>query len=741
MFSNNSSSNSENAENYLNLNEAQRKAVKHLEGPLLILAGAGTGKTTVLTNRIAHLIKSKIALPSDILAVTFTNKAAKEMTERISKMVDSFGLTVGTFHSVAAKILRSQINALDIGITSNFTIIDAAEQLSLIKDIQKRLNIDSKLYPPKMVQSLISRWKDQSINYYQLTENDLKLPSQKIAKNIYQIYQTELISSNNVDFGDLLLYNNEIFIKNPSILNFYQQKYKYILIDEYQDTNVVQYLWARMLAMGHNNICCVGDDDQSIYSWRGAEIGNILRFEKDFPNATIIKLEENYRSSPQILKAASGLIKNNKERHNKTLRSNKDLGNKIQIISCWNEKEEARFVVGEISRLIKNNYSPNEIAILVRAGFQTRTFEEALISSALPYRIIGGLKFYERMEIRDSIAYIRVVINHNDSLALRRIINVPKRAVGEIALNQIINHANENNISLFSSIKILLQEGSFKTKLHENLQKFILQIERWQEYYKEKKITIAEVTKLILEESGYLSMIKEDKDLESRNRVENINEMIKAISEFDNIEEFIEHSSLIMENETLESNFGGAVSVMTLHAAKGLEFAAVFLPGWEEGLFPHQKSLDEGEKGLEEERRIAYVGLTRAKSLLYITFAESRRIFYEITRCQPSRFLAEIPEEVTIKTSSSSRLNSHSYVFPGSNKGSLKHNSNNNHAIDRNFSDSKDDSNGDFQPGKKVMHVKYGKGTILNQKGDNLEIIFEGNYSIKTIKKNFISIL
>ncbi|XVN43278.1 MAG: UvrD-helicase domain-containing protein [Candidatus Rickettsia vulgarisii] len=698
------------SQNFLDsLNQQQLAASLHTEGPLLVLAGAGTGKTKVLTTRIANIIDKNIARPENILAVTFTNKAAREMQDRISNMIDCYGLNIGTFHSIAAKILRQQAEHLNIGLDSRFSIINQDDQVKLIKDIVKQENIDAQKYTPKLLYIIISRWKDQGILSYKISESDIKLPIHKIAKFIYEIYQKNLLASNVVDFGDLLLYNNELFIKNPEILKYYQEQFKYILIDEYQDTNVVQYLWARMLASSSKNICCVGDDDQSIYGWRGAEVGNILRFEKDFPNATIIKLEQNYRSSSEILAAASSVIDNNKNRHSKTLWTNKSEGRKIKIISCWNDKEEARFVVSEIDKLIGSNkpmlegfqelarsssgeqaersqtyvstrnldaqqrqflkgerYNAGDIAILVRASFQTRAFEEVFISNAIPYKIIGGLKFYERMEIRDLLAYIRITINNNDNLALERIINTPRRSIGNSSLKQIKEYALENNLPIFHAIKAMLDQGMFKNKVKENLSKLISNIEIWGKRYTEE--SVLNVTKSLLEESGYLGMLQEEKTDESQGRIENINEMLRAIAEFDTIQDFIEHSSLVMENEELESNFGGSVTLMTLHSAKGLEFNLVFLPGWEEGVFPHQKSLnEEGEKGLEEERRIAYVGITRAKKDIYITYAESRRIFYEIVRSNPSRFLMEIPSEVCIKTSSTKQLNymgiKHNFLF------------------------------------------------------------------------------
>nr|WP_253307590.1 DNA helicase PcrA [Rickettsia endosymbiont of Ceutorhynchus assimilis] len=645
-----------NKQNFLDsLNDQQRKAALHTEGPLLLLAGAGTGKTKVLTSRIANIVYKNLAEPQNILAVTFTNKAAKEMVERVNSLISCYGLNIGTFHSMAAKILREQAEHLDLSLTSRFTIINHDDQMKLVKDIVKQKDIDIKKYPPKLLHIIISRWKDQGLLPSKLSKSDITLPIQRVAKLVYEEYQQNLLISNVVDFGDLLLYNNELFIKNPDILRYYQDKYKYILIDEYQDTNIVQYLWARMLASFSKNICCVGDDDQSIYGWRGAEVGNILRFEKDFSNATIIKLEQNYRSTLPILAAASNVINNNKNRHSKTLWTDKDSGEKIKIVSCWSDKEEARFIASEIDRLVREGkYNASGIAILVRAGFQTRSFEEAFINSAMPYKIIGGLRFYERMEIRDLLSYIRIALNHNDNLALERIINVPRRSIGATTVARIKSYAADGNISIFAAIKEMLPKGEFKAKLYDSLNDLINKIESWQARYNLE--SPLDVTKAILDESGYLEMLQEEKTDEALGRIENINEMLRAIADFNDIHDFVEHSSLVMENEVLETNFGGSVTIMTLHSAKGLEFDVVFLPGWEEGVFPHQRTLNEdGEKGIEEERRIAYVGITRAKKELYITFAESRKIFFEIVRSSPSRFLAEIPEEITIRTSSTKK--------------------------------------------------------------------------------------
>ncbi|MGC0372328.1 MAG: hypothetical protein DGJ47_001040 [Rickettsiaceae bacterium] len=716
-----------------NLNHPQAKAVEHMEGPLLILAGAGTGKTKVLTHRIANLIELGAAMPHNILAVTFTNKAAKEMQERVNNLIHADGLNIGTFHSVATRMIRSHAHLLDINISSNFTIIDQDDQVRLTKSIMIEQNIDIKQYAPKAVHSILSRWKDQGLLPASVSESDIYSPIFGIARNVYNIYQNKMHESNALDFGDLLLYCNQLLIKNPTILEHYQNKFRYILIDEYQDTNAVQYVWARMLASKYKNICCVGDDDQSIYSWRGAEVKNILRFEKDFPEAKVIKLEQNYRSTHYILEAAGQVIGNNKNRHGKKLWTEEKTGEKIKVISCWNDKEEARFIAAEIMKFTSlQKYKARQIAILVRAGFQTRIFEEMFISNALPYQIIGGLRFYERMEIRDVLAYIRLSINNDDNLALERIINVPKRAIGNVTLRKIKDYAANNQISLFKALKQMIAEKSLRGKALEALEKFVDTID--QASIKYEKESAFDTTKFILEESGYLAMYKQEKTDESRARIENINEMLRAIEEFDNIIEFIEHSSLVMDNDLLESDFGGTVKIMTLHASKGLEFDLVFLPGWEENIFPHQKALnEEGEKGLEEERRIAYVGITRAKKELYITHAESRRVFAEFINSLPSRFLKEISPDLCIAQSSTNKLN-----YLGS-----RHN----FSMQNDFSPPPIKKAPDQlinphtkSPGKRISHQKFGTGVIVKRSGDNLEIAFE-KVGLKTIKEGFVNLL
>ena len=714
-------------DNQEELNEPQLLATRHTKGPILILAGAGTGKTKVLTHRIAHIIEQNLAHPYEILAVTFTNKAAKEMQDRITNIIHADGLNIGTFHSIAARILRAHITFLGKDLTSNFTIINQDDQIRLVKNIALELNIDVKQYPAKMIHIIISKWKDQGLAPDKISESDFIAPAYKLAKLVYFEYQKQMHASNAVDFGDLLLYCNQLLINNADILEHYQNKFKYILVDEYQDTNAVQYVWVRMLASKHKNICCVGDDDQSIYSWRGAEVKNILRFEQDFPSAVVVKLEQNYRSTPYILSAASQIISHNKHRHSKKLWTDQKDGEKIKIISCWNDKEEARFITTEIAKFINNSkYKTNQIAILVRAGFQTRSFEEAFISNALPYQIIGGLRFYERMEIRDLLAYIRLSINHNDTLALERIINVPRRSIGNVTLKKIKDFASEHEISVFAALKQMNEQNILKGKTKESLEEFTNLITLCGQKYQHE--SAFEVTKFILEKSGYLAVLKEEKTDESRARIENINEMLRAIDEFNNVTEFVEHSSLVMDNESLESEFGGTVKIMTLHAAKGLEFDLVFLPGWEENIFPHQKAIaEEGDKGLEEERRIAYVGITRAKKELYITHAESRRIFAEFVKSIPSRILSEIPSQLCTLTSSSNQLNylgsRHNFSMQPS--GQKPNNI---------------DTTPAKKPGSRIRHSKFGTGIIIRRTGDSLEIAFE-KIGLKTIKEDYVELI
>jgi DNA helicase-2/ATP-dependent DNA helicase PcrA len=724
-----------NKELTYNLNPSQQDAVITTEGPLLVLAGAGTGKTRVLTTRIGHILNLGLARPSEILAVTFTNKAAREMEERVRTIVDCTGTWIGTFHSIAAKILRA--NAQLLNLTPYFSIIDASDQLQLVKNIMQQENIDPKVTPAKIILAIISKWKDKGLPPDKISQSDLKSEVDHIARKIYHKYQKSLLDSNSVDFGDLLLYNNMLFLNHPDVLALYQNQFKYILIDEYQDTNIAQYIWVRMLAEKYKNICCVGDDDQSIYSWRGAEISNILRFEKDFKGAKVIKLEQNYRSTNEILSAAASVIRNNKLRHDKTLWTSHEGGEKIRIVACWNDKEEARFIASSIESSIRyHNVHPNHIAVLVRAGFQTRPFEEAFMANGIAYKIIGGLKFYERMEIRDVLAYIRVAVNNNDNIALERIINVPKRAIGNATLKAIRDYAEARSLSIFAAIKLMCQQGLLKPKIASTLNDFIDIFEKSGERFKHSKPF--DVVKSLIEESGYLIMWKQEKTEEARVRIDNINEMLRAISEYSSIEEFLEHASLAIETHN-DPNIDGEVNLMTLHASKGLEFEMVFLPGWEEGLFPNQRSMtEEGEKGLEEERRIAYVGITRAKKYLFISHAESRRMYNEYVYSLPSRFIQEIPDQACIKTTPTKSIN-----FFGSRHNFAME-------IDKNLfapkkeekiakSSFNEEASG-IRPGSKVHHVKFGQGIVIKKAADNLEIMFNG-IGIKTIKENFVKML
>ena len=629
---------------YLNdLNEAQNEAVSHIDGPLLIVAGAGSGKTKGLTSRIAHMIKQKKAFPNQILAVTFTNKAAREMQNRVSKILgrEAIGMTwLGTFHSISAKILRKHAQA--VGLKSNFSIIDQDDQLRLIKNISKAENIDTKKISPNVIQSIIDRWKNKG--WYPddviLRKRD---PLEKSFLEIYKIYQSKLIDLNSTDFGDLILHCVKIFERNKDISEIYSRNFKYILVDEYQDTNHIQSKWLLHLAKYHKNISCVGDDDQSIYSWRGAEIKNFLEFDKIYENTKIIRLEKNYRSTQNILSVASKLIENNQSRVGKKLFTNGESGDLVSLNCYRSVKDEATDISDKIEEY-KKDFSLNNMAILVRAIFQTREFEERFLKIGIPYRIIGGIKFYERAEIKDCIAYLRVTYQDQDDLSFERIINVPKRSIGETSLKQIIEFAKKNKVTLEVSARRLIEKNEIKPKTKLGLVSLLNQFEKWRDDLKNKKIGHVKLLQIILDESGYSNMLKNKKDLENENRIENIKELLSAMKEFDNLESFLEHVSLAT---SIDKNWEGEkINLMSMHASKGLEFDVVFLPGWEEGLFPHQKSIEEkGEKGLEEERRLAYVGITRAKKIANISFAMNRFYQGDWIDCIASRFIDELPEE------------------------------------------------------------------------------------------------
>ena len=625
-----------------NLNEQQLEAVTYLEGPLLIVAGAGSGKTKVLTSKIAHIIEEKKAFPNQILSVTFTNKAAKEMQTRVSNILGkkAIGLSwLGTFHSISAKLLRKHARA--VGLNHNFTIIDQDDQTRLIKNICKSENIDIKKISPNFILSVIDKWKN---NGWYPDEVILK-KGEVIEKNllqIYKIYQNKLIDLNACDFGDLLLHCVKLFQNNSDICEIYSKNFKYILVDEYQDTNIIQSKWLSLLSSHNKNLCCVGDDDQSIYSWRGAEIKNFLEFDKTYENTKVIRLEKNYRSTQNILYVASELIKNNMKRVGKKLFSDGEDGELINLDCYRNGKDEA-INVGDKIEGLKKSFGYNNIAILVRAIFQTREFEERFLKIGLPYRIVGGIKFYERSEIKDCIAYLRIIYQTKDDLAFERIVNVPKRSVGDTTIKQIAEYAKQNNFSYYEASKKLIELNKIKPKTKIGLSIILNLIEKWKKDF-QNKINHIKILQMILDESGYSQMLKNKKDLENENRIENIKELLSAMKEFDNLESFLEHVSLAT---SLDRDWEGEkVSLMTMHAAKGLEFDVVFLPGWEEGLFPHQKSIEEkGENGLEEERRLAYVGITRAKQLLNISFSMSRYYQGDWVDSIASRFIEELPNE------------------------------------------------------------------------------------------------
>ena len=645
-----------------NLNKSQKEAVLHISGPLLIVAGAGSGKTKVLTSRIAHILKEGKAFPNEILSVTFTNKAAREMRNRVCKILNNqeVGLSwMGTFHSISAKILRRHAKAVNLN--QNFTIIDQDDQLRLIKSICNAENIDIKKIAPNFIISLINKWKN--LGWY---PNDVVLKkSETLEKNllkIYRIYQIKLTELNACDFGDLILHCVSIFEKNLDINKMYSNNFKYILVDEYQDTNFIQSKWLKLLTKYHNNICCVGDDDQSIYSWRGAEIKNFLEFDKKYENTKIIRLEENYRSTQNILNVASELISNNENRLGKKLNSNQNQGELIKLNCFKNGKDEATGISKIIENQISQKYKLNNVAILVRAIFQTREFEERFLKIGLPYRILGGVKFYERVEIKDCIAYLRIVYQNKDDLAFERIINVPKRSIGDTSFKIISEHAKKNSLSLENSSKNLIELNQIKPKTKIGLTNFLNLLEKWRNDYFNKKMGHVKLLQIILDESGYSLLLKNKKDLENENRLENIKELLNAMKEFDNLETFLEHVSLAT---SMDNDWDGQkVNLMTMHASKGLEFDAVFLPGWEEGLFPHQKSIDEkGQQGLEEERRLAYVGVTRAKYEVYVSFSLNRFYQGDWIDSISSRFVDELPEKYIKKINNFEREQEEFFEF------------------------------------------------------------------------------
>ena len=747
------------------LNNEQRKAVEEINGPVLMLAGAGTGKTRALITRIIHILNLRKANPNEILAVTFTNKAAREMKNRIQTNVGDLieGMTwVGTFHSICVKMLRT--NAELVGLKSNFTIIDTDDQLRLLKQLIQAENIDEKRWPPRMLAHIIDNWKNRALRPDNIPNIEASLFNER-GEELYGFYQQRLKTLNAVDFGDLLLHMVTILQNNSDILARYQKRFKYILVDEYQDTNVAQYLWLRLLASSHQNICCVGDDDQSIYGWRGAEVGNILKFENDFKNSCVIRLEQNYRSTEHILGAASHLINGNKERLGKTLWTAQEGGNKVKLIGHWDGDEEARWIGDEIESAelgssSKEPVSPENMAILVRASHQMRAFEDRFMTIGLPYRVIGGPRFYERAEIRDAMAYFRAAVSRDDGLALQRIVNKPKRGIGEKAQQKLNIEARERNISLLDAARSLCEKNSLTGRAQKELKILIGQLDHWHQMSLDQTINHIELAEIILEESGYTDMWRNEKTPEAPGRLENLKELVKALEQFENLHGFLEHVSLIMDNETEDGAL--KVSIMTLHASKGLEFQHIYLPGWEDGLFPSQRSMDEqGRVGLEEERRLAYVGITRAEQLCTISFVANRRIFGQWQSALPSRFIDELPEEhVEILTppglyggsfgAAAPNISSFSengednesdtYNSPGwrrmKNKSRTSETFRNDNkdiiTIDTTVVETKDLT-------KRIFHQKFGYGQVLSTDGDKLTILFEKAGEKKILAKYIVS--
>ena len=633
-----------------NLNKAQKEAVLHLDGPLLIVAGAGSGKTKVLTSRIAHIIKEKKAFPNQILSVTFTNKAAKEMQIRVSKILGSaaIGLSwLGTFHSICAKLLRKHASAANLN--SNFTIIDTDDQTRLIKNICKAENIDIKQLAPRFILAIIDRWKNKGYYPSEVIINKKDIYEKTILP-LYKIYQQKLTDLNSCDFGDLILHTVKILENYPDIRQIYLNNFKYILVDEYQDTNFIQSKWLSLLSEKNKNLCCVGDDDQSIYSWRGAEIKNFLEFDQVYKNTKVIRLEQNYRSSQNILSVASNLIANNENRVGKTLTTTMEEGDLVKLNCFKNGKDEAIGISDEIEKKLKKKYSFNNMAILVRAIFQTREFEERFLKIGMPYRILGGTKFYERAEIKDCVAYLRLIHQEKDDLAFERIVNNPKRSIGDTTLKTVHEYAKENSLSLEKASIKMIEQNLIKPKTKIGLGFFLNSLTKWRNDLFIKKISHIKLLQIVLDESGYSAMLKNKKDIDNENRLENIKELLGAMKEFDNLESFLEHVSLAT---SIDQEWDGEkVNMMTMHAAKGLEFDVVFLPGWEEGLFPHQKSIEEkGQNGLEEERRLAYVGITRAKKKAIISFSMNRFYQGDWIDSMASRFIEELPEKHLEKNS------------------------------------------------------------------------------------------
>ncbi|HHH89257.1 MAG TPA: DNA helicase II [Aliiroseovarius sp.] len=745
------------------LNPAQRAAVEALDGPVLMLAGAGTGKTRALTARIAHLLNTGTARTNEILAVTFTNKAAREMKERVAGLLGQpvEGMPwLGTFHAICVKLLRRHAELA--GLKSNFTILDTDDQVRLMKQLILAENIDEKRWPARVLAGIIDNWKNRAWAPDKVPVSESSAFNDR-GVDLYKSYQERLKTLNAVDFGDLILHNLNIFQSHADVLEKYQRWFRYILVDEYQDTNVAQYMWLRLLAAGHHNICCVGDDDQSIYGWRGAEVGNILRFEQDFPGAKVVRLEQNYRSTPHILAAASAIIAGNRNRLGKTLWTEIEDGEKVRLIGHWDGDEEARWVGEEIEALNRGSRGEppmnlDDMAILVRASHQMRAFEDRFLTIGLPYRVIGGPRFYERLEIRDAMAYFRLVVSPDDDLAFERVVNTPRRGLGDKALQTIRATARAQGVSMVEGARLCVADRLIKGKGGAGLAQFLAGLDRWR-VQQGAGVSHIELAETVLDESGYTEMWQNDKTPEAPGRLENLKELVKALEAFENLQGFLEHVSLIMDNESEAGE--DKVTIMTLHGAKGLEYPAVFLPGWEDGLFPSQRSMDEaGMKGLEEERRLAYVGITRARRLCTISFAANRRVYGQWQSQMPSRFIDELPEEhVEVLTppglygggygaaapASPSALEEQAaradaYDSPGwrrmQSRRSARPQSPPNEAraitIDL-------EATPLFDLGDRVFHQKFGYGAVIAVEGDKLEIAFDKSGTKKVVARFLVA--
>ncbi|MBW6531845.1 ATP-dependent helicase [Sphingomonas citri] len=755
------------------LNPPQRDAVLTTDGPVLVLAGAGTGKTAALTARLAHLLWTRKAYPSEILSVTFTNKAAREMRERVGRLVGDAveGMPwLGTFHAIGAKMLRRHAEL--VGLQSNFTILDTDDQLRLLKQLIVAADLDEKRFPARSLAGLIDEWKNKGLTPSEIDAGESERYGNGRGGELYQQYQDRLRAVNACDFGDLLLHVLTILKRERSVLEQYQQRFRYIMVDEYQDTNSVQYLWLRLLAQERRNICCVGDDDQSIYSWRGAQVENILKFEKDFPGAKVIRLEQNYRSTPHILAAASGVIANNGGRLGKELWTELDAGEKVRVLGVWDGPEEARRVGEEIEAAQRDGTNLDHVAILVRAQHQTREFEDRFIAIGLPYRIVGGFRFYERAEIRDALAYLRVVHQPADDLAFERIVNTPKRGLGDKAIAKLHQLARAERLPLSIAAARILDSDELTPQARKALGRFVGDVARWRDMAND--LPHAELARQILDESGYTAMWQAEKSAEAAGRLENLTELVRAMEEYESLTAFLEHVSLVMDNEATRED--PKVTIMTIHAAKGLEFDTVFLAGWEEGLFPSQRALDEGgTRSLEEERRLAYVAITRARRRATILHAANRRIYGQWTSSLPSRFVGELPDaHVESETSMSGgeslwranwseRADPFADVARGTGRGpgwqraagTLGTQSGSKPGgewTSRTFSrepvrvvESRasavsigNKGRGDLSVGQRVFHQKFGYGAIAEIEGNKLEIDFE-QAGRKRVMDSFVS--